>query len=152
MDMQARVQTEVLKEAATTGVVDVAEVCCHVPGADRRDVARAVEVLAARHAIDLLDELATAETWPPVSAVLGFAPPLDVPPTIPAQTRVLLLPDASVDLRTAAACIGVEFRDVVAAVARGELRAADSDPGRPGVWLVRAADLFDWARRHAPDG
>lgn len=148
MNMQAMVQTEILKEAAKTGVVDVVEVCSHVPGADRRDVARAVELLAARHAIDLPD-------WPAPDAsalvlqLLDFGPTPDQV-TIPLQTRVILLPDASVDLRTAAACVNIEFRDIVAAVARGELRAADTDPGRPGVWHVLAGDLFAWAQRHEP--
>lgn len=63
---------------------------------------------------------------------------------------MIVLPDASVNLRTAAACVGVDVRDFVAAVARSELRAADTDPGRPGVWLVHADELFAWARRHEP--
>jgi hypothetical protein len=147
MNMQVQVQTEVLKEAATTGVVDVQEICSHVPRADRRDVARAVELLAARHAIDLPDGPTTRDASVPVPSRLGFGPPLNDPVTIPTRTRVLLLPDASVDLRTAAACVHVEFRDVVAAVARCELRATDTDPGRPGVWLVRAGDLYAWGRR-----
>lgn len=143
MDMQAKVQTEVLKEAATTGVVDVLEVCSHVMGADRRDVARAVELLAARHTIELPD-------GPDASDTTASDPPFWGQFTIPFQTRVIVLPDASVDLRTAAACVGVEFRDIVTAVARSELRAADTDPGRPGVWLVQAGDLFAWSRRLEP--
>jgi hypothetical protein len=148
MNMQAQVQTEVLKEAATTGVVDVEEVCSHVARADCRDVAGALELLAAQHAIDLPDGLNTSDASAPVPPLLGLGPPLNVPVTIPTRTRVILLPDASVDLRTAAACVHVELRDIVAAVVRCELRATDTDPGRPGVWLVRAGDLYAWARRH----
>jgi hypothetical protein len=61
-------------------------------------------------------------------------------------TRVILLPDASIDLRTAAERAGVEFRDVVAAVARKQLPTAPSDPGRPGVWLIKTAELDRWIR------
>ena len=152
MNMQAEVQTEVLKEAATTGVVDVEEVCSHVPRADSRDVARAVELLAARHAIDLPDGPNMSDASAPVPPLLGFGSPVDVPVIIPTRTRVILLPDASVDLRTAAACVHVEFRDIVAAVARCELTATDSDPGRPGVWLVRAGDLYAWGHGHGSTG
>ena len=153
MNMQVKVQAEILKKAATTGVVDVEEVCSHVPQADSRDVARAVELLAARHAIDLPDGPTMSDASTPVPPPLpGFGRPLNVQVTIPTRTRVILLPDASVDLRTAAACVHVEFRDIVAAVVRRELSATDTDPGRPGVWLVRAGDLYAWARRQGTSG
>ena len=64
---------------------------------------------------------------------------------------VVLLPDAWLDLRAAAEHVGVEFRDIVAAVARGELLGRAVDPCRPGVWMVAVADLDRWARRRRAD-
>ena len=66
-------------------------------------------------------------------------------------SSVILLPDASLDLRAAAEHVGVEFRDLVAAVARDQLAATAIDPCRPGVWMVVVADLDRWARRWRAD-
>ena len=61
------------------------------------------------------------------------------------------LPDATLDLRSAAEHLGIEFRDMVAAVARKQLPIAPENPGRPGVWLVAVGELDRWAHRHSID-
>ena len=64
-----------------------------------------------------------------------------------AVTSTTYLPDERRDLRCAAEHLGIELRDVVAAVVRKQLPLAPEHPGRPGVWLVSVGELEMWARR-----
>lgn len=53
------------------------------------------------------------------------------------------------DLRGASEHVGIDFPDVVAAVARGEMYAEDTHSGRHGVWMVRMLEVEAWAVRRA---
>ena len=53
MNMQERVQAEVLDQVTRTGAVDSNAVCCRVDRCDCRDVERAVELLLAQGTIEL---------------------------------------------------------------------------------------------------
>lgn len=58
---------------------------------------------------------------------------------------VITLANYRMDLRRAGEYAGVEPRDIIAAVARGELPASDGHRDRPGVWLVRMRDVDAWS-------
>lgn len=53
------------------------------------------------------------------------------------------------DLLVASEHVGIEFPEVVAAVARGEMYADDNRRGRPGVSMVRMLEIEAWAERRA---
>jgi len=53
------------------------------------------------------------------------------------------------DLPGAAAHVGVQLADVVAAVSRREMRSVNDHLGNPEVWMVHMRDVENWAERCA---
>ena len=53
------------------------------------------------------------------------------------------------DLPGAAAHVGVDMADVVAAVSRREMYSVNDHLGKPEVWMVRMLEVEAWAERRA---